>query len=449
MAGDDSSKLRSLIQKAVMLSDEERKAFLDEECKNDISLRRRIEEVLASIDDPLTAINNTPQAWGLPAEGSRIGKYTIIEKLGGGGMGVVYRAEDSRLKRHVALKFLAPELTRDEDARDRFVQEAQAASALDHSNICTVYEVDETPQGLTYISMACYEGETLKRRLEAGPLPVQKAINFATQIGKGLARAHAKGIVHRDIKPGNIMIVKEDDRETIKILDFGLAKVSDVSLTRTGSTLGTAAYMSPEQAKGAVVDHRTDIWSLGVLLYEMLTGVRPFGGAFEQAIMYSLLHDEHKSILQFQPDLPEHLDLVIRRVLEKDVETRFQDIESFLKALNEDTVSSGKSSRSTPSNIEEARTAIKSYKSKRVGTYLGIAAVVLLVFIAGRYFRPNADQPVQSSLEIQKSQLTFTGNAYKPSISPDGQLMAYLEADSDSTVRLLIQELSGGLLSFG
>ncbi len=206
--------------------------------------------------------------------GSVVSHYKILEKLGEGGMGVVYKAEDTRLKRTVALKFLPPDLTRDPDAKERFIHEAQAASSLQHNNICVVYDIDETDDGQMFISMECLEGETLKKEIERGPLKIEEALDIAIQIARGHTKAHESGIVHRDIKPANILITSDG---VAKIVDFGLAKLSGrTMLTKTGSTLGTAPYMSPEQASGGVVDHRTDIWSLGVVLYEMIAGRRPF-----------------------------------------------------------------------------------------------------------------------------------------------------------------------------
>ena len=208
--------------------------------------------------------------------GSALGPYTILAELGHGGMGVVYTAQDPRLKRQVAIKLLTPDLTRDETAKQRFLQEAQAASALDHPNICTIFEVNETDDGQLYLVMAYYDGETLKERIERGALPVDEAVDIATQVGHGLAKAHTAGIVHRDIKPANVMVTADG---TVKILDFGLAKLAGTEgITQTGTTVGTVAYMSPEQARGEEVDHRTDIWSLGVVFYEMLSGQQPFEG---------------------------------------------------------------------------------------------------------------------------------------------------------------------------
>ena len=208
--------------------------------------------------------------------GTQLGPYEILSQLGQGGMGVVYEARDPRLDRHVAIKLLPPDLTRDDTAKRRFLQEAKAASALDHPNICTIFEINETDDGQLYLVMAHYQGETLKERIARGPLELDDAIDIATQVGQGLAEAHGAGIVHRDIKPANLLVTKTG---VVKILDFGLAKLAGTEgVTQTGTTVGTVAYMSPEQAKGQEVDHRTDIWSLGVVLYEMLTGTPPFQG---------------------------------------------------------------------------------------------------------------------------------------------------------------------------
>ena len=197
--------------------------------------------------------------------GQTISHYRIIEKLGEGGMGVVYKAEDTKLKRTVALKFLPPELTRDPEAKTRFIREAQAASALEHPNICNIHEIDETEDGQLFIVMACYEGETLKDKIKDKKLKTEDAIDIAIQIAQGLNRAHEKGIVHRDVKPANIIITEHGE---VKILDFGLAKLAgQAQLTKDTSTLGTVAYMSLEQVSGKSIDHRTDIWSLGVILF--------------------------------------------------------------------------------------------------------------------------------------------------------------------------------------
>ncbi len=254
--------------------------------------------------------------------GKTISHYKILAKLGEGGMGVVYKAEDTRLKRFVALKFLPQALTVDALAKERFIQEAQAASALEHTNICNIHEINETEDSQLYIVMACYEGQTLKDVLTHGALPIADAIDIAEQIAKGLAKAHSKGIIHRDIKPANILIT---DEGTVKILDFGLAKLAGQSLhTKTGSTLGTVAYMSPEQAQGLAVGHRTDIWSLGVVLYEMLTGQLPFTGEYDQAILYHIVNEKSEPIENLRPDLPVRLTDIVDRALTKKTNDRYQ-----------------------------------------------------------------------------------------------------------------------------
>jgi serine/threonine protein kinase len=229
------------------------------------------------------------------------GRYTIIEELGRGGMGVVFKAEDTKLKRIVALKFLPPELVHVLEVKERFMREAQAAAVLDHPNICTVYEFDETEES-TFISMAYIEGQSLRKKMELGPLELEDVLNIATQVAEGLREAHKKGVVHRDIKSGNIMVT---DRGKAKIMDFGLARTAEQTLlTKEGTTMGTIAYMSPEQAKGETVDQRTDIWSFGVVLYEMLTGRLPFKGDNEQAVMYSILKENPESISSSNENIP-------------------------------------------------------------------------------------------------------------------------------------------------
>jgi eukaryotic-like serine/threonine-protein kinase len=269
----------------------------------------------------------------IPLIGQTISHYKILEKLGEGGMGVVYKAEDTKLNRMVALKFLPPDLTRDPEAEQRFIHEAQAASALEHANICSVHEIGEL-EGQTFIVMGYYEGETLKKRIERGPLPIDEAVSITIQVAEGLSKAHQAGIVHRDIKPANIVLTKDG---AAKILDFGLAKVAGHTLlTKPGTTLGTAAYMSPEQAKGETIDDRSDLWSLGVTLYEMLSGTRPFESDYEQALVYSILNAEPQPLRRIRSEVSESLEKISRRALQKKPVERYQtaaeliaDLESY------------------------------------------------------------------------------------------------------------------------
>jgi serine/threonine protein kinase/tetratricopeptide (TPR) repeat protein len=254
--------------------------------------------------------------------GQTISHYKILSKLGEGGMGIVYKAEDTKLKRTVALKFLSPELTRDEKAKERFVHEAQAASALDHPNICTIHEIDETEEGQTFIAMACYEGESLKARIERGPVELDRALDIAIQMVQGVSKAHERKIIHRDIKPANVLVTMDG---LVKIVDFGLAKLGGrTKLTRTGMTPGTVSYMSPEQLRGDEVDARSDIWALGVVLYEMVTGETPFRGEYEQAMSYSIINEDPRPIRSRRPEVPVEVERVIERALSKDVSERYQ-----------------------------------------------------------------------------------------------------------------------------
>lgn len=260
------------------------------------------------------------------------GKYKILAELGRGGIGIVYKAKDIRLKRTVALKFLPAELKKDKEVKDRFFQEAQAAAALNHPQICTIFEVDEL-EDQTFIAMEYIEGQSLKDKLKFGPLDIDEAKAIALQVAEGLKEAHEKGIVHRDIKPANIMFTKKGQA---KITDFGLAKLSwGVDLTKTSTIMGTVAYMSPEQAKGEEVDHRTDIWSLGAMLYEMLTGKRPFEKDQEHALIYSILNENPRPITSLRSAIPAHIEKVVRKALEKDASVRYQNTQELIQDLKQ------------------------------------------------------------------------------------------------------------------
>ncbi len=263
--------------------------------------------------------------------GKTISHYKILEKLGGGGMGVVYKAQDIQLDRFVALKFLPPELTRDKGSKERFILEAKAASALDHNNICTIHEIGNTEEDQLFIAMAYYDGETLKKKIEKGPLKIEETIGITLQTLEGLVKAHNKNITHRDIKPANIFITNDG---IVKILDFGLAKViGQTQLTQMGSTVGTVAYMSPEQTRGEKVDNRTDIWSLGVMLYEMMTGQQPFKGDYEQAIIYSILNEDPTSISSLRPEVPETLQRIAYKAMARNLNERFSSVEEMLQDM--------------------------------------------------------------------------------------------------------------------
>jgi len=262
--------------------------------------------------------------------GKTLSHYRILEKIGEGGMGVVYRAEDTRLRRTVALKFLLPELTRDSLARERFLREARAAAALDHPHICTVHEIDEA-EGQVFIAMAFVEGRSLKQLIAEGCLTVDEVARVARQIAEGLKAAHDRGVVHRDIKPANIMLASTGEA---RVMDFGLAKLERATDLTTGGTLmGTAPYMSPEQARGEPVDQRSDIWSLGCVIYEMLAGRRPFDADHALAVLHAILHDDPPPIDRVRADVPAHLARVVRTCLQKDPARRYARMDDLLADL--------------------------------------------------------------------------------------------------------------------
>jgi len=300
------------------------------------------------------------------------GRYQLIEELGRGGMGVVYKAQDTKLKRTVALKFLPPELTHISEVRERFMREAQAAAALDHPHICTVYEFDEAEEK-TFISMAYIEGQSLKKKIEAGPLELGEAIKIAIQVAEGLQEAHRKGVVHRDIKSVNIMVTEKDQA---KIMDFGLARVTGTTLvTKEGMTMGTIAFMSPEQARGEQVDHRTDIWSLGVVLYEMFSGQLPFKGEHDQAVVYSILNEQPMPITDLRSEIPISLEQVVGKALEKNPDNRYQQVEELLDDLK--SISAG----IVPEEIKARLRKAKLLKRKRAILYAGIAGFLILITV--------------------------------------------------------------------
>jgi serine/threonine-protein kinase len=262
--------------------------------------------------------------------GTVVSHYSVLSRLGGGSQGQVYLAHDTRTDRQVALKFLMPQWSQDDMAVERFVREAKAGSAATHPNICTVYGLESTPDGQLFIAMAYCEGRTLKQRLEHGALPFDEAVAIAAQIADGLAAAHAHGVVHRDIKPGNLVMTAEG----VKILDFGLARLADsLQLTIESAPCGTAAYMSPEQSRGDGVDARSDVWSLGIVLYEMIAGTVPFKGSHPDAVVYSIRHDAPRPLASRFLGVSSELEAVVMRCLRKDVSERFRTAADLARAL--------------------------------------------------------------------------------------------------------------------
>jgi tetratricopeptide (TPR) repeat protein/tRNA A-37 threonylcarbamoyl transferase component Bud32/TolB-like protein len=311
--------------------------------------------------------------------GRTVSHYKIVEELGRGGMGVVYKAEDTKLKRKVALKFLLPHILANDEDRNRFIHEAQSAAALHHPNICTIYEINEA-DGQTFISMAYLEGESLNEQIGRRPLKPTQALRFALQIARGLNAAHQHGIIHRDIKSSNIMI-SDDGQATI--MDFGLAKSAhQTHATQRGVKMGTIGYMSPEQTRGDPVDHRTDIWSLGVLLYEMIAGRRPFQGDYDEAVIYSILNEEPEPLGTFAPDAPEDIWLVIQRAIAKKPDDRYQTMAEMvedLEVLYED-VKTGSSSRRPVSRISGIRQPDDSVSKSLFSVRAVVTLLAYLVF---------------------------------------------------------------------
>ncbi len=369
--------------------------------------------------------------------GQTISHYKILEKLGEGGMGVVYKAQDLKLDRIVALKFLPHHLTTNEAEQARFLQEAKAASALNHPNVCSIHSIGEH-EGQNFIDMELVEGQTLRQKVLVGadsrpPLQVNDAIGYAIQIGEALHEAHSKGIVHRDIKCENIMV---NARNQIKVMDFGLAKLKgSLKLTKASSTVGTLAYMAPEQIQGGEVDGRSDIFSFGVVLFEMLTGKLPFRGEHDAAIMYSILNEEAEPLTKYLPEAGSELLHVINRALEKNPEDRYQNVNDMIIDLRRTKKDTGRVSRKTMTEmpVQQAQPAVFQTTQIPAGTpsgnkrmlWLALTAVVVLGGVLWIFvLRPSTKMELNPNMTFRTLQIPFQ-EIGPPSLSRDGGWVAF------------------------
>jgi serine/threonine protein kinase len=431
-------KVESIFHKALEADDNRRGAVIQESCAGDEELRREVESLLAHhqnagdfIETPaFEGEANTAGVRAIPAaanprpglKGALVAHYRILDEIGIGGMGVVYKAEDTKLGRTVALKFLPDHLAKDSAAVERFRREARAASALNHSSICTIHEIGNEGERY-YIAMELLEGQTLREAIARGPLDLQRALDIAIQIADGLEASHRKGILHRDIKPANLFLTT--DGKT-KILDFGVAKMAfktadratpsvSTELTSGDAVLGTLQYMSPEQVLGKPLDARTDLFSLGVVLYEMTTGKRPFAGETSGAVQDSILHKKPLTAGTVNPELPPELDQIISKALEKDPELRYQsaaELRTDLKRLHRD--------RTSVDQLDAREHKPKS----RVYFWSGAAALLAAFVLLGLYLMTrSANAPAENVNVVPLT--SYPGAEQFPTFSPDGNEVAF------------------------
>ncbi len=406
-ASDRWGRVKELLADALERQGTERERFLDESCGGDAELRRELTALVAAHDrsGPLDRLSDewiaplleraeaviTPSAEP-PAV---VGPYAIGEVIGAGGMGIVYRAHDVRLDRAVALKFLPSHLTTDPGASQRFLQEARAAAALEHPNICTVYEVGEAPDGRLFMAMPFYDGETLERRIARGPIPPGEAAAIALQVSSGIARAHDRGIIHRDLKPSNILLTGDG---VVKVLDFGIAKLAGITRTATGQRLGTIAYMSPEQVRGRPVDIRADIWALGAVMYEMLTGRRPFEATDDAALVYAIVHESPPPLRNAAPSVPEKLESIVVAMLSGNPDAR----PATMRDVWELVAPHANAALVPPVSAHPARprhVVGRGWSGRRIAAAAATGVLVLLLLAIGVFrLRPVADPAIDPNV---------------------------------------------------
>jgi formylglycine-generating enzyme required for sulfatase activity/dienelactone hydrolase len=355
--------------------------------------------------------------------GETISHYRILELLGAGGMGVVYKAEDTRLRRTVALKFLPLEMTQDPDAKERLRLEAQTASALDHPNICTIHEIDETADGRVFVAMAYYEGETLKQRIARGQVAIDEALRIGAETARAVAAAHDAGVVHRDIKPANIMLTK---RGEVKLLDFGVAKLSGrTALTRTGVTVGTIAYMAPEHVMGQPADQQSDVWALGVVLYEMLAGRLPFEGEHEIATINAIANQTAPPLRQLRADVPVELQQIVDRALQKSRAARYgsmSEMQHDLDALR------GPSTQATRP-LETSKTAVTRKRDPRIAMAAGV--VLILLAALGSWWAYHASRVRSARAALPQFRALIDAEKFSTAFRMLHEIERYLSGDPE------------------
>jgi len=412
----DYDRASELFLQVAELPEADQGVFLDSCCADDPELRAAVEKLLeADRGGTLLDFEDGDAMVDGDLAGSELGRYRILERIGEGGMSAVYRAEDKTLGRPIALKFLSSPLASRAEARERFLREARTAAAIDHPNVCPVYDI-QVDHDRPFIAMALLQGETAADRLASGPMPVDQAVDTAIQAARGLEAAHAKGVVHRDVKPSNLMLVRPstgEENDVVKILDFGIARYErEHTITQPGAQMGTIAYMSPEQIASDDVDERTDLWSLGATLYEMLAGRPPFGRSGLRELAAAIVGAEPAPIRKFRGDVPVELERIVERLLSKDPEKRpdsAQDVADQLTRLR----------ASAPGTTERP--------SIRGRLWAGaVAALLVALALAGwRMLSSETDSVSPEALEV-RTITSFPGVETSPALSPDGETVAFL-----------------------
>jgi Tol biopolymer transport system component/serine/threonine protein kinase len=438
-------QIEQLYHAALEREESQREAFLEKACGADQDLRQEVESLLEReqkaegfIEKPALEIaaKGLAEDQMLSVVGRKIGSYEVLSLLGRGGMGEVYLAEDTSLERRVALKFLPEYLHADEVARKRFMREAKSAAAIEHPFICNIKEVAQTDEGQDFIVMEYVEGQTLKDRLEEGPLPIKEALQIGSEVAQALERAHNAGVIHRDLKPTNIMLTLDGHP---KVMDFGLAKrvtrdKEDLTsvLTREGTTLGTLAYMSPEQLRGSTVDTRADVFSLGVVLYEMLTGVHPFSTGTQAETVNAILSEHPSPLSRYVEGVPDLLQHTIKKMLAKQPGERYQTVHeirtNLTKVMEEIT---------SPTPLAEP--------DKRAGRWISVAAVVALgIASIATWWYLTSLAPREPAEPFRVIPFTAEpGQEYHPSFSPDGTQIAYVRAVGDGRTEIHLRLVGG------